>query len=247
MTGQQDRISLTRTIIGSLVMIVGTLGVVGGLLTLYLTMQHYSLSNEEFQTRFARPDLNGNFVAIAIILQFVVTLPLLFISLKFRNEINLIKFFGLTLPSKRHALLWAGILVIAVGISTIVTKLSGQPITPDFLIQTYKTSSPTWLFVLAVGILAPVWEEFLFRGFLFSGIRSTAAGTAGAVILTSILFAVSHTQYGVFIMFEIFIFSILICLSRLHTGSLWVPVGLHSAYNLLAIVVVANSDLFLFK
>ena len=46
----------------------------------------------------------------------------------------------------------------------------------------------------------PVFEELFFRGFLLEGFRRTFLGTTGAVVLTSLLWAVIHTQYDLYYM-----------------------------------------------
>jgi uncharacterized protein len=92
------------------------------------------------------------------------------------------------------------------------------------------------LFVIAV-LLAPLGEEFLFRGFILPRLHR-ALGTVASVAVTSLLFAVLHFGYGVGMvvvfgvgMVVVFLLSVVLCWARLRTGSVGVPILLHAANN----------------
>jgi membrane protease YdiL (CAAX protease family) len=96
-----------------------------------------------------------------------------------------------------------------------------------------------------VCVIAPIAEEFFFRGFVFGvlrGWRITAfgrnIGTWVAAVLTGILFGLAHTgsaspQYLVPLGFLGFA----LCIVRWRTGSLYPGMALHSANNALALGV----------
>ncbi|MGH2886672.1 MAG: lysostaphin resistance A-like protein, partial [Solirubrobacteraceae bacterium] len=96
-----------------------------------------------------------------------------------------------------------------------------------------------------VCVVAPIAEEFFFRGFIFGAlrrwhvtIRGHDIGTWLAAILTGILFGLAHTgsaaaQYLVPLSFLGFV----LCLVRWKTGSLYPCMALHSANNALALGV----------
>jgi membrane protease YdiL (CAAX protease family) len=98
---------------------------------------------------------------------------------------------------------------------------------------------------LFVCVLAPIAEEFFFRGFLFGVLRRMRVGLAGrdagplvAAIITGILFGLAHTgsaavQYLVPLGFLGFV----LCLIRWRTGSLYPCMALHSFNNCLALGV----------
>jgi membrane protease YdiL (CAAX protease family) len=88
-------------------------------------------------------------------------------------------------------------------------------------------------------VAAPVFEELFFRGFLLAGFQRTILGTAGAVVVTSLLWAVIHTQYDLYYMATIFVRGVVLGLARVHSGSLILPIGLHAFVNGLATMQTA--------
>ncbi len=92
-----------------------------------------------------------------------------------------------------------------------------------------------WLFALALpGIVlgAPLSEELIFRGALFSVIRNSWFGQTGAVVITAALWAVIHGASAPWLfVFVIFIMGLLLGWLLLRFGSLWVTIAAHAAWN----------------
>ena len=96
-----------------------------------------------------------------------------------------------------------------------------------------------------VCVVAPIAEEFFFRGFIFGALRRMRIVVAGreigtwvAAVLTGILFGLAHTgsassQYLIPLGFLGFV----LCLVRWKTGSLYPCMALHSANNCVALGV----------
>jgi membrane protease YdiL (CAAX protease family) len=96
-----------------------------------------------------------------------------------------------------------------------------------------------------VCVIAPIAEEFFFRGFFFGALRGWRIQIAGrdfgtwvAALVTGILFGLAHTgsanaQYLVPLGFLGFV----LCIVRWRTGSLYPCMALHSANNALALGV----------
>ena len=96
----------------------------------------------------------------------------------------------------------------------------------------------TKLFLLCIAI-SPFAEELVFRGLLLRMFGKACGGIA-AIFMTSLLFAISHTEP--IQMVYAFFLGILLCAVRLRSGSLWNAVALHLAFNLSG-VVLATSEL----
>ena len=96
-----------------------------------------------------------------------------------------------------------------------------------------KTMNQSGLLVafITLVILAPVAEEALFRGYLYGKMRKSA-NVVVAIVLTSIAFAVVHGQINVGI--DVFALSVILCLLRELTGSIWAGILLHMIKNALA-------------
>lgn len=85
-------------------------------------------------------------------------------------------------------------------------------------------------FLLLV-IIAPVFEELVFRGYLFGRIRSRSGYWLSAG-LTSLTFAALHGQLNVGI--DVFILSLFLCYLREKFDSIWPGILVHSFKNGLA-------------
>jgi membrane protease YdiL (CAAX protease family) len=86
--------------------------------------------------------------------------------------------------------------------------------------------------VAAVGLIYPLVEEFFFRG-VFLGVVRRRFGTIAAVLVPAIIFGFIHTQYEwpMWIVAD----GILFGLSRVSTGSVFVPMLLHVLGNSYAV------------
>lgn len=80
-------------------------------------------------------------------------------------------------------------------------------------------------------VIAPVIEETLFRGYLYGKLRQRI-GVVLSVLLVSVGFGLLHGQVNVGI--DTFALSIVLCLLREYTGSIWAGVLLHATKNGLA-------------
>ncbi len=91
-----------------------------------------------------------------------------------------------------------------------------------------------FLLTLFVGaVIAPIAEEIFFRGFMYAGLRARL-GVAGAVIITSLFFAVLHLSIEFFI--PILALGIFLALLYEMTGSLYPGMILHVSNNLIALI-----------
>lgn len=90
---------------------------------------------------------------------------------------------------------------------------------------------------LGVGavILAPLAEEALFRGFLFRNLRASM-GLPRAALLSGVLFGLAHMHLGFFL--PLTALGVALALLYAWSGSLWVPILAHAAWNALTLVSV---------
>jgi membrane protease YdiL (CAAX protease family) len=116
----------------------------------------------------------------------------------------------------------------------------------DLLKRMGETADPLikYLAVVAAVVVAPVWEELLFRGYvqtlLSEGIfrmrimadpldtRRTPREAWIAILLTSLLFASIHATWtGP----PIFVLAVCLGFAYERSGNLWVPITMHAAFN----------------
>jgi membrane protease YdiL (CAAX protease family) len=124
----------------------------------------------------------------------------------------------------------------------ILTYASGRGLAVPFVQAIYRTAVENGtlpLLLLAILVAAPVSEELFFRGFLLRGWAASRLGAVGAVVLTSAIWAVVHTQYDWIIVGQIFGLGLLLGWLRLRSGSTVLTIVLHGAYSAGAMVQAA--------
>jgi len=92
-------------------------------------------------------------------------------------------------------------------------------------------------------IIAPFWEETMFRGLLFPALRKVLAGPIPAAILSSFLFASIHPQ-GPVLWGALSVVALFSCILAQNTRSLVPSVVMHCAHNstLLILTILATSN-----
>jgi membrane protease YdiL (CAAX protease family) len=96
--------------------------------------------------------------------------------------------------------------------------------------------SAVWLYAIAYGLFfvaGALVEEFSCRGYLLFTL-TTGIGFWPAAVLSSLFFGLLHTRNPgetLFGCFSTAVFGFLFCMMLRRTGSLWLPVGFHAAYN----------------
>lgn len=87
---------------------------------------------------------------------------------------------------------------------------------------------------LLVCVVAPMAEEFFFRGYFFTALRGWR-GTVPAVLLTGLTFGAVHVGSAPLVyLVPLAVLGMILCLVYLRTGSLYPCVGLHMVNNCLA-------------
>lgn len=85
-------------------------------------------------------------------------------------------------------------------------------------------------------VLAPVFEEFFFRGVLLPWmVRRT--GFWPGIVIVSAVFAAMHFHLPSFL--PLFLLSAMFCVAYARTRSLLVPIGMHACFNAVTVVLLA--------
>ena len=87
------------------------------------------------------------------------------------------------------------------------------------------------LALAAIAIGAPLSEELLFRGFLFSGLAKSKLGLVGTGVLTATLWTMLHFGYSIFGLIEVLTIGLYFSWLLVRTGSAWVTIFCHAVYN----------------
>ena len=129
------------------------------------------------------------------------------------------------------------LLIFMIGSQALTYLLDKSPLV--FVDPLYQSVSSVWLLIFAMVIVAPIYEELIFRGLLWSAITEQFSGATyaehrGAVVaslVTSVIFAVIHLQYGIYEISTIVVLALIFCYARIKSGSLVLPMLLHIINN----------------
>ena len=141
-------------------------------------------------------------------------------------------------PRLRSLVLWA---LAAAGFWAAFDGLASllERPTPEFMVDIYATAVSPTLLCVALVVFAPLFEETLFRGFLFHGWSHSRLGVWGTILLTAALWAGMHLQYEAFEIGGLFCYGVLLGVARHRTASLAVPLALHAVTNAVAFAQLA--------
>jgi len=179
---------------------------------------------------------NGFCLAISVIVSGLICIPLTLLFTKLRKNISVKNYIGFREPLIREWVKWLLILGGFLFLSDAVTFLLNRPIVPPVMVDAYKTASFLPALLFAMIIVAPIFEEIFFRGFLFQGIRYSRLGPIGAIGMTSFFWAVIHLQYDVYGITTLFALGLLLGIARLKTGSIHLLMVMHSVTSLVATI-----------
>lgn len=146
------------------------------------------------------------------------------------------EYLALNWPSRDEWVRAVAITVILMMAWPLIAPVSGlEPEGPAFNPYLAVNGAGGLLLLLIGGCIAgPMMEEFIFRGFLFRGWSQSFLGPIGAIVLISILWALTHTQYDWLIRCWVFVFGLALGYFRWRSNSTWLTVIIHSATNILS-------------
>ena len=185
--------------------------------------------------------LNGLVLAISICASAPFVIGLIILFAKIRKGITIRQYLCLNRIRWKDVFAWSLAAFLFAGCWDAVAALTQRPIISEFMVRTYNTACFLPLLWLAVVAIAPVYEELLFRGFLFTGIANSRIGSVGAVILTSMAWAATHSQYDIYNLTGIFAVGLLLGYARLKSNSVYAPISIHVIINAIATIEVALS------
>ena len=135
-------------------------------------------------------------------------------------------------------LAWAAFLAL----TAIYVNIVGQPDQQELTRDLKDESSTAALIGYAVllAFVAPLCEEFFFRGFMF-GVLRERIGVAGGALVTGLIFGGVHaTGSPVETLGVLVVLGVLLCLLYWRTGSLLPCIALHALNNGISFVVTTD-------
>ncbi len=96
--------------------------------------------------------------------------------------------------------------------------------------------SPYWWGTFIIGVvLAPLWEELTFRGFLLSALAKTKLGFWGGGLISNGLWTLLHWGYSWQGLVSVFAAGLILTWIMRRTGSIWAPIAVHAIANTCAL------------
>ena len=187
-----------------------------------------------FQQHMKDLGYNGDVVAMEALWSGAVCLVMILVTVGLWKRKQMVDFLGMRLPRFKHFAIWLGVfllLMLAIeGLAAVFPALD-----TDFMQQVIGSTTNMTLLAIAVGLVGPLFEEFLLRGLLYGSLRHIVDEHA-SVALSAGVFALMHLQYSIPIMLLILPMGVVLGYARSRSGSIWVPVLLHMTNNALSVV-----------
>ena len=184
----------------------------------------------------SRADSDGLVVAAASFASAILCVPLV-LFLVYRHEPAPWAFLGLRPVRAADLAIVCGVMIAFIVASDAINVwLLHRPLVPPFLRDSY-ISATTPLFLLAALVLAaPLVEELLVRGFLFGTLRAKGIRVGWVVAVTTLVFAVVHTQYDLHDVVVVGLIGLLLGLARARYESIVPSMAMHALSNAIAFV-----------
>ena len=178
-------------------------------------------------------------------LVFVIIAAGVAVFLQYRG-LKLVPQLGLTRGAALRLIGWAlGLVLVAFvlsGAANLLTlsllhgRTEQQPLIQLFQDVTKRSDRGAALQIfIAAAVLAPVCEEFLFRGFFYA-VGKRYLGPLASGFASALLFAAIHESATAFA--GLFVLAVCLTLAYERTGSLLVPIGMHALYNSASLGVI---------
>ena len=219
----------------------GVEAVLAAVLVLFLLL-NIGASFSQPAIDFSARNLLANFLLMALVVLFIVS----FLQLRRFDVIALGGFFRIsfirTLGTAAVLLFFAYPIIL---FSDVVTQRlfgggSSKQNIVEFFSGSHTIEQRIVIIVFAVAI-APVIEEFVFRFFIY-GVARRYFGRLIGVMFSALLFAAAHAHFPSFV--PLFILGSCFAIAYEWSGSILVPMTMHSLFNAVTLTALAFPEIF---
>lgn len=127
-------------------------------------------------------------------------------------------------------------LVWAIAVLTLLYSFGAEAaithVSPHFQNLVHMPKGIKWvaLFILLAAVVAPIAEELLFRGWLYTSLRASF-GVPAAIVSSALLFALAHWEKTHLYALAVFPVGLALAFIRERTGSIKASMSVHGFYN----------------
>ncbi len=188
--------------------------------------------------------------ALFSVVLYVFLLGALFFFLGFLRLNDLSELFGLTRLRVSRVIVYSVVGMIPVYLLVALVMYVYQnyflkdalgELEPQELVKFFAENTDTGirlLLVISTCVVAPVVEEFLFRGYIYPVIKRFSDHFFAAVF-TSLIFAVVHMNVPT--LAPLWALAMCFTLAYELTGCLWVPIGMHAIFNAINVSLILSA------
>jgi membrane protease YdiL (CAAX protease family) len=172
----------------------------------------------------------GYWYGTPLIVASPLTIVVLWIAIRMAGR-EFVEYLALNWPSSRELVRAFAITAILLVAELVAVSLIGANETSAYPDSSDQQAGGLFIPLIGGCIAGPIMEEFVIRGFMFRGWSQSFLGPVGAILLTSVLWGMMHTQYDWFWRFCIFVMGLALGYFRWRSNSTWLTVMAHSAIN----------------
>lgn len=187
-------------------------------------------------------ETHGFFLALATVITSVVGFGLTLLFAKLREGWSISEYLALNRVPWKTLVAWLSLFILFLVCSAgLVSGLREHSTTLELMVEVYNTAYFVPLLWIGLILVAPLFEEVLFRGFIFRGLQHSRLGNRGAILGTALVWSVVHLGYDPYDKAVLFFGGILLGVARLRSASVYPAVAMHSMMNLIAMVQIRAS------
>jgi membrane protease YdiL (CAAX protease family) len=175
----------------------------------------------------------GHWSGLALIVASPLVIVVLWVAIRMAGR-DFAEYLALNWPSPGELMRALAITAFLLWVEYEALSFFGISESADFFREYVSARQAGGLLIFLIGgcLAGPIMEELVARGFMFRGWSQSFPGPVGAIVLTSVLWAMIHTQYDWFGRFWIFVTGLVLCYFRWRCNSTWLTVMAHSAINI---------------
>ncbi|NIR61639.1 MAG: CPBP family intramembrane metalloprotease, partial [Gammaproteobacteria bacterium] len=178
---------------------------------------------------------SGLALALGVLVALPLVLTVVWLAVRLRRGWDLRTYLGLRPVGWRRLLGWLALTLALEALAWSAGTVFDRPPVPEFMRRAYASAGSLPLLWVAVVVAAPLMEEPLYRGLMLRGWSAVSGPWTGAV-LVSLVWSVSHVQYDLYDLAQVFVLGMVLAAARVRTGSLYVPLAMHGLVNLVAMI-----------
>lgn len=154
--------------------------------------------------------------------------------------------FGLRSAPLRAAVKWTAVAFVSFYALSGIYAAAVQPEGEQDIVDTFGAERGTGYLVataVMVILIAPVAEEFFFRGFFYRSVRNRLPPLGAALVVGAVFGSIHYTDADTLLLIPVLVvLGVVFCLLYERTGSLYPAIALHAVNNALALAVSADVE-----